>query len=103
MTMKRNLEPRATSPITDFWGKASPANQSGYTSHSIAYHSLDVTAVGAELIARDRERLKRIAAAVGLEIDTLGCTLPFFLALHDPRVSGEITRTLAGEVLGALS
>ena len=82
MTMKY-LEPGAAPPITDFWGKANPANQSGSTSHSIAYHSLDVTAVGAELIARDRERLKRIAAAVGLEIDTLRCTLPFFLALHD--------------------
>jgi CRISPR-associated endonuclease/helicase Cas3 len=81
--VEQNLEPRIKQPITNFWGKASPTSQSGPSSHSIAYHSLDVTAVGAELIARDRARLKRIATAVGIDIETLRWTLPFFLALHD--------------------
>jgi hypothetical protein len=30
--------------IISFWGKASPTDQAGPTSHSIVYHSLDVTA-----------------------------------------------------------
>jgi CRISPR-associated endonuclease/helicase Cas3 len=82
-TMKFGLEHQTKSSLTDFWGKASPSDRSGPTSHSIAYHSLDVSAVGAELIARDRGRLKRIAAAVGLEADKISSALPFFLALHD--------------------
>jgi CRISPR-associated endonuclease/helicase Cas3 len=53
------------------------------TSHSIIYHSLDVAAVGFELIGRDRQRLGRIAAAVGIGIDTLRSAIPFFLTLHD--------------------
>jgi len=69
--------------ITEFWGKARPSNQAGPDCHSIVYHSLDVVAVGSELAARDRERLTRMAAAVGIEIGALKSALPFFLALHD--------------------
>ncbi|HEY6251627.1 MAG TPA: HD domain-containing protein, partial [Candidatus Angelobacter sp.] len=67
----------------NFWGKASPTNQGGPGAHSIVYHSLDVAAVGSKLIARDRHRLRRIAAAVGIEIDTLKSAIPFLLTLHD--------------------
>src|SRR5258708_4548234 len=69
--------------ITNFWGKASPTGRAGPGAHSIVYHSLDVAAVGAELIARDRGRLQRLATAVGLDVEVLRSTLPFFLALHD--------------------
>jgi CRISPR-associated endonuclease/helicase Cas3 len=69
--------------LLDFWGKASPTNPAGISTHSIVYHSLDVAAVGAELIYRDRGRLTRIAAATGIEFATLRSALPFLLALHD--------------------
>jgi CRISPR-associated endonuclease/helicase Cas3 len=69
--------------ILDFWGKANPNAQAGARFHSIAYHSLDVAAVGAELIARDRERLQRISSVAGVEVDVLRSVLPFLLALHD--------------------
>ena len=72
-----------TQPLLDFWGKASPTNHAGIGTHSIVYHSLDVAAVGAELICRDRGRLSRIAAATEIEIATLRSALPFLLALHD--------------------
>ena len=69
--------------LLDFWGKASPTNHSGIGTHPIIYHSLDVAAVGAELIWRDRGRLTRIATAIGIEFATLRSALPFLLVLHD--------------------
>jgi CRISPR-associated endonuclease/helicase Cas3 len=71
------------STVVDFWGKARLAGQGGPTSHSIIYHSLDVAAAGSELIARDRHRLRRIAAAISIETGTLRSTIPFLLSLHD--------------------
>src|SRR5262249_44095415 len=73
----------AASSFARFWGKASPANQQGPSSHSIICHSLDVAAVGRALVSRDRHRLSRIASAVGIEEDILKGAIPFLLALHD--------------------
>jgi CRISPR-associated endonuclease/helicase Cas3 len=81
--MKHDLRPMKASNIVEFWGKASPTNQGGPSGHSIVHHSLDVAAVGSELIARDRERLRRIATALGVEIDALRGSIPFLLTLHD--------------------
>ena len=81
--MKNNSERQKVPLIVHFWGKANPTNQGGVGFHPIVYHSLDVAAVGAALIARDRERLRRIAGAVGIGVDPLSNALPFFLALHD--------------------
>ena len=75
--------PQNTSTVVDFWGKANPTNQGGPTSHSIIYHSLDVAATGSELIARDRHRLQRIAAAISIETGILRSAIPFLLSLHD--------------------
>jgi CRISPR-associated endonuclease/helicase Cas3 len=72
-----------TTNFHDFWGKARSTAQSGASSHPIAYHSLDVAAVGAELMSREQNRLTRIAAAVGLDIEALRGALPFLLGLHD--------------------
>jgi hypothetical protein len=80
-----------------FLGKASPTSQSDSPSHSIVYHSLDVAAFGAELIARDWGRLKRIATAVGLDVDTLRSTLPFVLALHDIGKYARVFQTKSPE------
>jgi CRISPR-associated endonuclease Cas3-HD len=71
------------SPILKFWGKARSSNPTGASTHSVAYHCLDVAAVASELLAHDRDRLKRIAAAVGIKVNALTGALPFLLALHD--------------------
>jgi hypothetical protein len=52
--------------ILDFWGKAGPSKQAEVSAYSIAYHSMDVSAVGSELIARDGDRPARIATATAL-------------------------------------
>jgi CRISPR-associated endonuclease/helicase Cas3 len=67
--------------IPDFWGKARV--QAENSTHSIVYHSLDVAAVGAELIARNQDILRRIATAAGVEVSQLTGILPFLLSLHD--------------------
>jgi CRISPR-associated endonuclease/helicase Cas3 len=67
----------------DYWGKAARSAQAETRSHSIAYHCLDVAAVCTELIARDKDRLERIANAVGIDISALRNVLPFLLTLHD--------------------
>jgi CRISPR-associated endonuclease/helicase Cas3 len=69
--------------VLNFWGKARSTDQAACSYHPIVYHSLDVAAVGADLIARDRKRLTRIAAAAGVQVDALRGALPFLLTLHD--------------------
>jgi CRISPR-associated endonuclease/helicase Cas3 len=81
--LKEGFQSLEASTIATFWGKASTADQSGPSAHPIVHHSLDVAAVGAELIARHRAQLERIAAAVGIEIEILRRTVPFLLTLHD--------------------
>jgi CRISPR-associated endonuclease/helicase Cas3 len=88
--MKSAPDVQKLSFILDFWGKASANRESGSSTHSIAYHSMDVAAVGSELIARDPDRLARIATAVGTEVGTLIGVLPFLLSLHD---LGKYART----------
>lgn len=95
--MKLDLPPLNASIIAGFWGKARPANQDGPTSHSIVHHSLDVAAVGAELVAHDRQRLRRISAAVGIEIDTLRSAIPFLLTLHDIGKYGRVFQAKSPE------
>ena len=65
--MKTDFELQNPLFILDFWGKARATEQAGSSTHSIAYHSIDVAAVGGELIARDPDRLARIATAVGMK------------------------------------
>jgi HD domain len=44
--MKSNSGVQKSSLILDFWGKASAKNEAENNTHSIAYHSMDVAAVG---------------------------------------------------------
>jgi HD domain len=69
--------------ILDFWGKARANIEAARNTHPIVYHSLDVAAVGTELIARNLSMLRRIAAATGVEVGQLKSGLPFLLSLHD--------------------
>src|SRR5262249_24093492 len=81
--MKPNAAREKISPILEFWGKARSSNPAGASTHSVAYHCLDVAAAASELVTHDQDRLKRIAAAAGIKVDALTGALPFLLALHD--------------------
>src|SRR6266702_3921205 len=72
----------STSGYFDYWGKAHGDDQS-VPYHLLPFHSLDVAAVGAELLERDVQLLDRIAALSGFSSESLRTTLPFLLALHD--------------------
>ncbi len=66
----------------DYWGKAHvEGNPEAY--HLLAYHSLDVAAVGAELLHRAPVLLDRAAMLSGFSRDSLAKALPYHLALHD--------------------
>jgi CRISPR-associated endonuclease Cas3-HD len=81
--MKTDFELQNPLFILAFWGKARADNQAGSSTHSIVYHSLDVAAVGAELIAREQDVLGRIATATGLTDSQLTSVVPFLVSLHD--------------------
>ncbi len=66
----------------DYWGKAHADDQPA-PFHLLAFHSLDVAAVGAELLERDGRWLERIAALSGFDAAGLRSVLPYLLALHD--------------------
>ncbi len=86
-------------PITDFWGKASPTNQSGPTSHSIAYHSLDVSAVGAEA-ALAGEAIDPQPGAVLAKVDTAADIAMFGRMLAD---NADFNREAAVQVAHAFT
>jgi CRISPR-associated endonuclease/helicase Cas3 len=66
----------------DYWGKARAEDQAvGF--HLLAFHSLDVAAVAAELLERDDRLLKRIAELSGFSASSLRKVLPYLIALHD--------------------
>jgi CRISPR-associated endonuclease/helicase Cas3 len=64
----------------DYWGKARDQAQ---LFHLVAFHALDVAAVGVELLERDARWLQRIAALSGFSPESLRKVLPYLLALHD--------------------
>jgi len=65
-----------------YWGKAHASDQ-GVPLHLLAFHSLDVAAVGTVLLEQDRRLLPRIAALSACGAESLRRVLPFLLALHD--------------------
>ena len=66
-----------------FWGKARPENPTGSTYHLLAYHRLDVAAVGKVLLQRDGQMCQRLVAKTGLDESSLLSPVTFFLSLHD--------------------
>ncbi|MFG6665750.1 CRISPR-associated helicase Cas3' [Halomonas sp. HNIBRBA4712] len=63
-------------------GKALPG-QTGDACHLLAWHSLDVAAVGWHLLAPERPLMKQLAARLGIEPEPLRRLLVFLLGLHD--------------------
>jgi CRISPR-associated endonuclease/helicase Cas3 len=66
----------------DYWGKAH-REEGAAGCHRLPYHSLDVAAVGVELLRRDPARLDFIARLSGFTAESLRSWLPYLLALHD--------------------
>lgn len=66
-----------------YWGKAQPASEQGPDWHPLAYHGLDVAAVGAALLKSRPQLLAALARASGLPQDLARRWLLFALALHD--------------------
>ena len=70
--------------ILDFWGKAQPLDPDQEPKwHPLVFHSLDVAAVGAVLLARHCTLADHLSVLLGLcRKDTIRL-LPFLLGLHD--------------------
>lgn len=66
----------------DYWGKARAEDQAA-PFHRLAFHSLDVAAVAAELLEHDRRWLTRLAVLSGFTQESLRSNVPYLLALHD--------------------
>lgn len=63
-------------------GKALPG-QPGDACHLLAWHSLDVAAVGWQLLAPERPLTQQLAVRLGIESESLRRLLVFLLGLHD--------------------
>lgn len=69
--------------VTDYWGKAMPAQQEGPRWHPLAYHNLDVAAAGEALLNARPHVLRPLVQATGLPEDVVRHWLLYALALHD--------------------
>ena len=70
----------------NYWGKAGKALAEVASDppwHRLAFHSLDVAAVGHVLLGKDAKLLARIAASSGLTSRDVTDVVPWLLALHD--------------------
>lgn len=72
-----------TTDFYSYWGKARPENPSGPAYHLLAYHSLDVAAVGRVLLQRDQLMRPRLVSKTGLDESALLSLVTFCLSLHD--------------------
>ena len=84
-----------------YWGKARIDGQAR-SFHLLAFHALDVAAVAAELLERDRGLLLRLAALSSFTPESLRRVLPYLLALHDLGKFGEPFQDLEPELVAHL-
>lgn len=66
-----------------YWGKAKAEDENSPAFHLLAYHCLDVAAVGRVLLEKNPLLLNRLAHLFGIKKEILQPVLIFFLALHD--------------------
>ena len=70
--------------ILRFWGKARPVDpEHGPKWHPLAYHSLDVAAVGEVLLTRERGYGESFSRLLGLPREVVEPLVCYLLALHD--------------------
>lgn len=68
----------------DYWGKARPASDSAASCHLLAYHCLDVAAVGAAYLQAAPGLHRWLCEALGVPRESdLVAWLSFWLCLHD--------------------
>lgn len=77
-----------------YWGKAKPVGE-GPCCHLLPFHSLDVAAVGWQLLSPERPLTRWLAAQLGISVEALRNLLAFFLGLHD---LGKFARAFQGLV-----
>lgn len=75
-----------------YWGKAQ-AKEGDTECHLLAYHNLDVAAVGWLLLAPDKPVTQRLAAQLDLASERLRQLLVFWLGQHD---IGKFSRAFQG-------
>ncbi|KAF0814004.1 CRISPR-associated endonuclease/helicase Cas3 [Andreprevotia sp. IGB-42] len=80
-----------------YWGKAKPL-EAAVRYHLLAYHCLDVAAVGDVLLQRLGLALDGIAAELGLSATQLRALLVFFLVLHDLGKFARVFQLLAKDL-----
>lgn len=66
-----------------YWGKARPASEDGAACHLLAYHCLDVAAVGAVFLSRHPQLVSALSEPLGLRSGVFRAWSVYFLALHD--------------------
>ncbi|MBK1691211.1 CRISPR-associated helicase Cas3' [Ectothiorhodospira mobilis] len=81
-----------------YWGKARDGATGQAPCHLLAYHALDVAAVGEILLGYDRQRNTRLASALGLELGAFQRLFVFSLMLHD---LGKFARSFQGQATPA--
>ncbi|OKP00270.1 CRISPR-associated helicase/endonuclease Cas3 [Xenorhabdus eapokensis] len=69
--------------LTGYWGKAKKNPYSEENYHLLAYHCLDVAAVGRLLLAPHKKLTQDLANFLGLSPESLQNLFSFFLVLHD--------------------
>lgn len=66
-----------------YWGKADPNYPGAQKWHPLAYHSLDVTACGQELLRQQPAWLENLSRLAGIDVRILEPWVVFLLAVHD--------------------
>jgi CRISPR-associated endonuclease/helicase Cas3 len=66
-----------------YWGKAAQADSNGPPCHLLAYHALDVAAVGQTLLRQHPSLLRTLADLLGMPPEIVQAWATYFLALHD--------------------
>jgi CRISPR-associated endonuclease/helicase Cas3 len=83
--------------VERYWGKARPAAGTAHLHHKLAYHCLDVAAVGMAYLRRAPALTRLIADTLGVPDDErLIGWVGFWLALHDP---GKYSEDFQGQCL----
>ena len=85
-----------------YWGKASPGQESGADYHLLPYHSLDVAAVGYQLLDPDGPYCRALANALGVDPRWLREWFRFCLMLHDLGKFARSFQNLAPDLSPAL-
>lgn len=85
-----------------YWGKASPHLESSSAWHLLCHHSLDVAAVGVEVLNRLPAVRRLLKVPLGLDDHELECWIAFWFSLHDLGKFSEAFQSQCPDVFYAL-